>query len=156
VGLVAAALATAPALRPYWLTVWLGAAVVAALAGGVLMARQASLQGFTLLGAPVRKFILCLAPGLFAGAVMTYLLWRVEALQAIPATWLLLYGCALVATSACTKPLVGALGSLFVFLGLLTYLLPASLHTLALGVGFGGFHLVSGMLIRHRAHVSQA
>src|SRR5438132_4661189 len=54
VGLLAAALASSPALRPHWLSVWLIAATVAALAGGVLMARQASRQGSTLFGAPVR------------------------------------------------------------------------------------------------------
>src|SRR2546429_9380397 len=76
VGLLAAALASSPALRPHWLSVWLIAATVAALAGGVLMARQASRQGFTLFGAPGRKFRLCLAPGLVGRAVMTLGPWQ--------------------------------------------------------------------------------
>src|SRR5207237_5423331 len=64
VGLLAAALASSPALRPHWLIGWLIAATVAALARGVLLARQASRQGSTLLGAPVRKFRLSLSTGL--------------------------------------------------------------------------------------------
>ncbi|TLY65273.1 MAG: hypothetical protein E6K45_09980 [Gammaproteobacteria bacterium] len=155
VGLLAAALASSPALRPHWLIVWLIAATVAALAGGVLMARQASRQGFTLFGAPVRKFSLCLAPGLFGGAVMTLVLWRARDVRAIPGTWLLLYGCALISTSAPTTRIVGVLGSLFALLGLVTFLLPESLQNIALGCGFGGLHLAVGILIRRRSRGSE-
>jgi hypothetical protein len=150
VGIAAAILASTAALQAHWLLVWLVAAGVAFVAGGVLMARQAFQQGFTLLGAPVRKFLLCLAPGLFAGAVMTFVLWRAGALHAIPGTWLLLYGCALVCTSAPTTPIVGVLGALFILLGLMTFALPQNLQTLALGSGFGALHLVFGLAIRWR------
>ena len=155
VGLLAAALASSPALRPHWLIVWLIAATVAALAGGVLMARQASRQGFTLFGAPVRKFSLCLAPGLFGGAVMTLVLWQAGDVRTIPGTWLLLYGCALISTSAPTTRIVGILGSLFALLGLVTFLLPESLQNIALGCGFGGLHLAFGILIRRRSRGSE-
>jgi hypothetical protein len=155
VGLVAAVLASLPALQPHRIAIWLIAATLAAAAGGVLMARQAARQGFTLFGAPVRKFILCLAPGLFAGAIMTWVLWSAGNLHAIPGTWLLLYGCALVSTSAPTTHVVGVLGSLFVLLGLVTFLLPDSLQTLALGAGFGGLHLSFGIMIWRRSRGSE-
>src|SRR5947209_3491165 len=145
VGLLAAALASSPALRPHWLIVWLIAATVAALAGGVLMARQASRQ----------RFSLCLAPGLFGGAVMTLVLWQAGDVRAIPGTWLLLYGCALISTSAPTTRIVGVLGSLFALLGLVTFLLPESLQNIALGCGFGGLHLAVGILIRRRSRGSE-
>jgi hypothetical protein len=154
IGLLAATLASTGSLRPHWLAVWLFAAALACSVGGVLMARQASLQGFTLFGAPVRKFILCLAPGLFAGAAMTFVHWQENNLHAIPATWLLLYGCALISTSAPTTRMVGILGSLFALLGLVTFWLPASLQTVALGAGFGGLHLVFGVMIRRKSRVS--
>ncbi len=155
VGLLAAVLASTPALRPQWLVIWLIAATVAAIAGGALMARQASRQGFTLFGAPVRKFILCLAPGLFAGAVMTLVLWQGGHLRAIPGTWLLLYGCALISTSAPTTNIVGVLGGLFALLGLITFLIPQNLHTIALGAGFGGLHVIFGLMIRQRSRGSE-
>lgn len=155
VGLAAAALASTPALRAHWLLVWLLAASLAAIAGGALMARQASRQGFTLFGAPLRKFILCLAPGLFAGAVMTLVLWEGGLLRVIPGAWLLFYGCALISTSAPTTNIVGVLGSLFALLGLITLLIPESLHTVALGVGFGGLHLIFGILIGQRSRGSE-
>jgi len=155
IGLLAAALASIPPFRSHWLVIWLLAAAIAALTGGVLMARQSFLQGFTLLGAPARKFVLCLAPGLFAGAVMTAVHWSAGNLHAIPGTWLLLYGCALIATSAPTTRIVGVLGGLFVMLSLLAFWLPASLHPLVLGAGFGGLHLVFGVLIGRKSHGSQ-
>src|SRR5262249_60176397 len=81
VGLVAAGLAATDTLHPYRLLVWLTAAAIASGAAGVLLARQASLQGSTLLGAPARKFLLCLLPGLFAGAVVTAGPWDARNLR---------------------------------------------------------------------------
>jgi hypothetical protein len=155
VGLLAAMIAAVPALQPQWLDIWLVAAVVAGAGGGALMARQASLQGSTLFGAPLRKFILCLAPGLFAGAAMTLVLWQAGNFHALPGTWLLLYGCALVSTSAPTTRSVGVLGIVFVILGVWAYWLPASLQNLVLGAGFGGLHLGFGIMIRRRSRVGQ-
>jgi hypothetical protein len=156
VGLLATALAATPIARPYWLHVWLVAAAAAAIAAGVLMARQAARQGFTLFGAPLRKFILCLAPGLFAGAAMTVVLWTAGDFHAIPGAWLLLYGCALISTSAPTTKTVGLLGILFVLLGLVAFWLPTDLQNLVLGAGFGGLHLAFGIIIRRSGRVSQA
>jgi hypothetical protein len=156
VGLLAAVVASTSAMRPHWLAVWLIAAFVASLAGGVLMARQASRQGFTLFGAPVRKFVLGLAPGLFAGAAMTFVQWQAGDLHAMPGTWLLLYGCALISTSASTTKVVGLLGGLFALLGLIAFWLPETLQIVALGAGFGGLHLVFGIVIRNRSRASEA
>ena len=156
VGLLAAVVASTTVMRPHWLAVWLIAAFVASLAGGALMARQASRQGFTLFGAPVRKFALGLAPGLFAGAAMTFVQWQAGDLHAIPGTWLLLYGCALISTSASTTKMVGLLGGLFALLGLIAFWLPESLQIVTLGAGFGGLHLVFGIVIRNRSRASEA
>jgi hypothetical protein len=156
IGLLAAVVASTSAMRPHWLAVWLIAAFVASLAGGVLMARQASRQGFTLFGAPVRKFVLGLAPGLFAGAAMTFVQWQAGDLHAMPGTWLLVYGCALISTSASTTKVVGLLGGLFALLGLIAFWLPETLQIVALGAGFGGLHLVFGIVIRNRSRASEA
>lgn len=156
IGVFAAVLTSMGPLRPYWLVVWLCAGVIAACAGFGLMARQASLQGFTLAGAPARKFILCLVPGLFAGAVMTAVLWRAGDLHAIPGTWMLLYGCALVSTSAPTSKIVGILGTLFVLLGLLAFWLPQNLQLVALGLGFGVLQIIAGFLLARSSHASES
>jgi hypothetical protein len=146
-GVVAGILTQLPALQPHWLGLWLGAAALAAGSGGLVMARQASLQGFTFFGAPVRKLLLCLSPGLFAGAVLTLVLWHGGDSADIPGTWLLLYGCALVAASAPTTRAVAVLGLLFGVLAVPAYLLPQSLQLITLAVGFGGLHLAFGIFI---------
>jgi hypothetical protein len=152
IGVLATALALSPALHTWWLLVWLVAAPVAATAGGLLLSRQFALRGFTWLGAPVRKVALCLLPGLFAGGVLTVVEWKAQQLHAIPGTWLLLYGCALVCTSAMTSKLVGVLGGLFGALALVAFWVPDSMEIVVLGLGFGGLHLGFGVLTRRRDH----
>ena len=147
VGVLAAIVSSAPAVHEHWLLVWLAAAVVASTLAAVRMARQAARQGFTLFGAPVRKLILCLFPGLFAGVAMTGVLWTSGNLHAIPGAWLLLYGCALVSASAPTTRMIGILGALFVVLGLVAFALPDGWQMAVLGAGFGGFYLLFGVLI---------
>jgi hypothetical protein len=152
VGLLAAGLASTAALRAHWLLIWLLAAVVAAGLGVALMARPASLRGLTLSGTPIRKLALCLVPSMFAGLVMTAVHWSSGNLHAIPGTWLLLYGCALVAASVPTTGAIAVMGGLFIALGLLALLLPDALQTLLLGTGFGGLHLLFGFLIGRAGH----
>jgi hypothetical protein len=152
VGLLAAVLSSTAGLREHWLGTWLFAAVVAASLAIALMARPSSLRGLTLSGTPMRKFALCLIPSIFAGAVMTAVHWSAGNLHAIPGTWLLLYGCALIAASVPTTRTIAVMGGLFVALGLCALLLPDNLQTLMLGLGFGGLHLLFGFLIGHADH----
>jgi hypothetical protein len=140
VGLLAAIVSCVPSLRPHWLTIWLLAAVVAGVVGGALLLRQPSLSSLTIGGAPIRRFFIGLLPSLFAGAVMT------------PGTWLLSYGCGLVAASAATTRAIGILGGSFVATGLLALVLPQQWQILMLGVGFGGLHIVFGYLMGRAGH----
>ncbi|HEY0683820.1 MAG TPA: hypothetical protein VGD45_15915 [Steroidobacter sp.] len=157
VGTAAAALSAIPNLRPYWLYIWLVAAPVAAIAGGLLLARSASAIHFVSAGTPGRKLALALLPTLFAGAVMTAVLWRADHIGAIPGTWLLVYGCALISASASTTPIVSWMGSCFAGFGLLALVLPAELQIPLLGLGFGGLHILFGILIaREAAHGRQS
>jgi hypothetical protein len=155
VGLLAAAACATTALSSDWLTVWLTAAVLAGSAGGWLLVRRSALRGFALLGAPLRKFLLCLLPGLFLGAVLTLLEYRAGNLQVIPGLWLLCYGCTLISTSAITGRPLAILGSVFACFGLLALLLPPAAQNFMLGSGFGALHVLFGLLVDREAHVSQ-
>jgi hypothetical protein len=146
IGLLATVVSLVPAVRPYWLIVWLVAAVVAAITSGVLLIRQA----------PVRRFAIGFLPTLFAGAVMTAVLWSSSNVQAIPGTWLLLYGCGLIAASPATARSIGILGASFVAAGCLALVLPDSLQIPMLGIGFGGLHLVFGYSTHRAGHGSEA
>jgi hypothetical protein len=156
IGLLAAMLCFAPGFRNYWLVIWLGAALIAAVVGSILIVRESSLRDLRLAGTPLLKFALCLLPSLGAGLVMTAVHWYAGNLHAIPGTWLLLYGCALVAASAATIRIIATLGALFILLGLLALLLADNLQILMLGAGFGGLHLVFGFLIRRMSHGRKA
>jgi hypothetical protein len=149
-GLLAAILASGPLMHAYWLPVWIGAGLIAAPAGGALVARQSARSGFTLLGTPVRKVLLCLLPSLFAGGVLTVVYLQLGSRHAIAGTWLLLYGCGLISLSAVTCRTIGYLGGCFALLGCIAFLVPAEYHTALLGAGFGGLHMLYGLLARRK------
>ena len=156
IGLLAMALCLAPGLSKYWLGIWLGAALIGAVAGSILIVRESSLRDLRLAGTPLLKFALYLSPSLGAGLVMTAVHWYGGNLHAIPGTWLLLYGCALVTASAATTRVIATLGALYILFGLAALLLADDLQIWILGAGFGGLHIVFGFLIRRMSHGREA
>jgi hypothetical protein len=155
IGLVCAVLSTAPSLHEYWLQIWLVAALAAAAVGGVLLVRDSSLRGLRLIGTPIHKFALCLVPSLSVGLIMTAVHWSYGNQHAIPGTWLLCYGCALISASTVTTRTIGVLGGLFAGLGAMALLLPMSAQISMLGAGFGGLHIAFGILIGRVGHGRQ-
>jgi hypothetical protein len=156
IGVLAAIMVSLARWAPHWLGIWLVAAAVALLLGGALVARQIARRGHTRYLGPARKFLLCLGPALFAGAVLTLVLWTAGMTSVIPGMWLLLYGCAVLSASTVTTAgitrLVGIMGALFVALGLMTFALPTTAHTAMLGLGFGVLHIIFGILIGRSTH----
>jgi hypothetical protein len=156
IGLAAAVLSMLPPLQPYWLSIWLTAAPIAAATGGSLLARSTTVASLVASGTPGRKLTLALSPCVFAGAVMTAVLWSADHTAAIPGTWLLLYGCALISASVCTKAMVGWMGVCFVVIGLAALVAPSGFQMALLGCGFGGLHILFGILIGRDAHDSES
>jgi len=151
VGLVAAAIASIPALAGYWLIIWLVAATVGAGLGVVLVARHRSGIGLPLYRGPARRFVLCLCPALLAGGVLTAVLFQAGEPGLMPGVWLLLYGCAVLSATLMTAPammrLIGAMGGLFVVCGAIAFEVSPRWQNVVLGAGFGLLHLVFGFLI---------
>lgn len=152
VGVIATVLSLLPVLREHWLWIWLAAAPIAVAAGGLFLASSASLDSFVATGTPARKLTLGLLPCLFAGAVMSVVLWNADRVAALPGTWLLLYGCALVSASVSTLPIVASMGSCFIAIGIGAFVAPAPLRIPLLGLGFGGLHILFGVLIARGVH----
>jgi hypothetical protein len=156
IGVLAAILVSVPRWSGHWLGIWLSAAAVARLLGSALVARQYVRRGHTRYFGPARKFLLCLCPALFAGAVLTGISWTAGMTGIIPGMWLLLYGCAVLSASTVTiagiSRLIGVMGAAFVALGLITFILPGAARTVMLGLGFGVLHIVFGILIGRLAH----
>ena len=155
IGVLATLLSSTPGLRGYWIGVWLMAAAVGGGVGFALMTRPASLRGLSLYGTPLRKFALGLFPALLGGAVMTAVHWSNGNLHAIPGTWLLFYGCALISASVSATRMIALMGASFVALGLVALLAPDRLQMLLLGAGFGGLHVLFGVLIGRKGHERQ-
>ena len=87
---LAAAWLAAQQSSPFaWLRVWLGEGLLAAAIGLVACTWKANRRGLPLFSGPARKVALGLAPPLFAGAFLTFLLFRSGLQSALPATWLL-------------------------------------------------------------------
>ncbi len=152
IALAATALSMMPPLQPHWFAIWLAAAPIATTVGGLLLAKSTTVASFMATGTPGRKLALGLLPGLFAGAVMTAVLWSADHAAAIPGTWLLLYGCALISASVCTKAMVGWMGVCFAGVGLAALVAPGEFQIPLLGCGFGGLHILFGILIGRDSH----
>jgi hypothetical protein len=133
-----------------WLGVWLAAAVTSVIVGGVSTALKTRAAGRPLLSGPGRKFAVGMAPPVLAGAVLTAALLRAGAPGVLPALWLLLYGAAMIGAGAFSVRVVPVMGAAFVALGVMAALGPGSWTTLLLVAGFGGLHIVFGLVIARR------
>ncbi len=147
----AAALLASRQVSPFgWLRVWLAEALVAAAIGLLACTWKANRSGLPLFSGPARKAALGLAPPLVAGAFLTFLLFRSGLESALPAMWLLLYGAGIMTGGAFSVPIVPVMGLCFMLLGGLTVLGPATWGNWFLAAGFGGLHVVFGLLIARR------
>jgi len=132
------------------LTIWIGAAFFALIAGGVGSWLKARRNDLTLLGDPGRRFLLCLIPALLVGAVLTFSLWQTDQASLIPAFWMMFYGCGVLAAGTYAAPPVMQMGGCFIVAGLFTHALPAAWSNVLLGLTFGGLHLYFGYQVyRH-------
>jgi len=131
-----------------WLAAWLGEAVVACLIGVLAAARKSHKAGMPLLSGPGRKFLLGFAPPLLAGALLTVVLFRAGLLAALPGAWLLLYGTGVLCGGAASVKVVPMMGISFMALGAAALFAPAAWGNAFLAAGFGGLHILFGVLIK--------
>lgn len=130
-----------------WLITWLVEGLVAlaiALFTTLTKARRANVS---ILSGPGRKFALSLAPPLAAGALLTFILFRVGLIWPIPGVWLLLYGTGVITAGAFSVRVVPLMGLCFMVLGTTALFSPASWGNIFLAAGFGGLHIIFGGLI---------
>ncbi len=147
--LAAAALA-ARLPAPGWLLVWSVEAAVALTVATWGMAAKSRAAGQPVFSGPGRRFALSFSPPLVAGALLTFVLFRAADLAAIPGVWLLLYGTAVATGGAFSIRVVPVMGLCFMLLGAAALFVPAAWGNAFLAAGFGGLHLVFGVLIARR------
>lgn len=133
-----------------WLATWLAAAVLACAIGLIALHRKARSAHLSITSAPARKFLFSFAPPVIAGGVITAGLYRAGMVNAIPGAWLLLYGTGVVTGGTFSVPAVPVMGLCFMLEGSLAFFAPASWADVLLGAGFGGLHILFGIVIARR------
>jgi hypothetical protein len=133
-----------------WLKVWMGEAVLALIIGLGFSYRKAVQNSTPLLSKPFRRFVLGVAPSVFAGALLTFVFYRRGLSQLLPAMWLLLYGAGITSGGAFAVRVVPMMGMSFLALGAIATLVPLSFADPLLAIGFGGFHILFGWVIARR------
>jgi len=132
-----------------WLAVWIAEALVSLLIAGWSMDRKARAAQLPLLSGPGRKVAFSLSPPILAGGLLTIVLYRAGLIDFIPGVWLLLYGTGVVTGGMFSVPIIPLMGMCFMGLGAATLFAPAFANWL-MAAGFGGLHIVFGVIIARR------
>ena len=133
-----------------WLAIWLAEAVIALLVAGWSMDRKARAAKMPLLSGPGRKVAFSLSPPIFAGGILTAVLYRAGLTNVIPGLWLLLYGTGVITGGMFSVSAVPIMGLCFMALGAVAFLAPAGFADWFMAAGFGGLHIVFGVIIARR------
>jgi len=149
-GLAAAIIAPAQTSRLAWLLTWLATAAVAVAVGLLGVLFKARNDGVPLLSRPARQFALGFVPAIFVAALLTIVLYRSGLDSLLPGMWLLLYGTAVIAGGTFSIRIVPLMGILFLFLGAVALFTAPPVPAICLGLGFGGLHVVFGVLIARK------
>ncbi|HLH07242.1 MAG TPA: hypothetical protein VKW78_08395 [Terriglobales bacterium] len=148
--LIASAVAFLQPTFGRWMTVWLIDAVLAFCVAMWTMRRKARRAGLVVFSGPGRKFALSFFPPMLVAAILTAVLYRAGAVNAIPGMWLLLYGTSVVSGGSFSVRIVPAMGSCFIVLGTAALVTPAAWALWWMLLGFGVLHVVFGMMIARR------
>jgi len=130
-----------------WLGIWVVAAVLSFSVAILAMARKSSAEGIPLLSGPGRRFVWNVTPPLAAGAALTVALAQAGLMNLLPGTWLLLYGTSVVTGGSYSVRPIPLMGLGFMAAGVLAFLMPPSWGDAFMAAGFGGLHIVFGIVI---------
>ncbi len=133
-----------------WLWVWMFEALLGAGIGVAALLYKALRAGDAIVNGPGRRFGLSVLPPFIVGALLTLVLWQAKQLQLLPAVWMLCYGAGVVTGGAFSMRVVPVMGSCFMVLGAAALFAPAGSEAWLLASGFGGLHILFGLIIARR------
>ena len=136
--------------RAEWLGTWLGTAVLGLTLGGWAMSVKARRAGTPVFSYSGRRFVLSYLPPMLVGALLTGVLVRAGLYEALPGTWLVLYGTGVVTGGAFSVRVVPLMGLCFMGLGALALFAPPAWGNALMAAGFGLLHIVFGVIIARR------
>jgi hypothetical protein len=149
--LATAALAARMRTPGAWLAAWLIEAAIAVTLGALTMWQKARGAGAPLVSGPFRRFAFSFSVPLLAGAALSAAaLLHTRSPDLLPGVWLLLYGTAVVCGGVFSVRIVPVMGLCFLLLGATALVAPAAWGNALLAAGFGGVHVVFGLLIARR------
>lgn len=130
--------------------IWVAEAILALAVGFFAVGLKSKRLALSPASRAARRALLSFVPPLFAGAILTVVLYRLGTLGVLPGLWLLLYGAAVVTGGAFSVRIVPVMGMCFMLVGLLALLAPESFGNVFLMLGFGMLHIVFGVVIARR------
>jgi hypothetical protein len=133
-----------------WMMVWFAEAAVAVVIAGVALYLKSVNSGVPLFWVPARRFALNFAPPMVVGGILTVVLYRAGLVDAIPGTWLLLFGTGVVAGGAFSVPVVPAQGVCSMLIGTFALFAPSGWRDYLMAAGFGVVQMVFGLVIARR------
>src|SRR2546430_6871070 len=145
--IMAALVARSVDSRVTWVLLWLGEALLAAIISLLAMVRKTGSLAKLAASIPARKCALSLVPPLAAGGVLTLIMMEQHLYGILPGTWLMLYGVAVITGGAFSVRVVPVMGICFAMFGAIALALPAGWANGIMAAGFGGLHVLFGLLI---------
>lgn len=133
-----------------WIATWLVEAFVAVLIIAAATAHKVRGVEKSHFYRPLRNFAFGLTPPLLTGAVLTLALYRLGLVQMLPGAWLLTYGSGIVTGGSFSVRVVPLMGLCFMALGGVALFSPAGWQDAWLAAGFGGLHIVFGLIIARK------
>lgn len=146
--------------RDWWLYSWLAVACAGCLVGLAGMYwKMRALDSPNVLRA-TRRFTMNVAPAVLAGVFLTEMFYELGLKAFMPGLWLMLYGAGVVAGGALSVRVLPAMGGALMVLGTATlfwtlwgaksFAMADATAEAAMALGFGGAHIVTGIIIYRR------
>ncbi len=131
-------------------SIWIAEAFVAVLIGVAGVYSKAKAMEVALRSRPGKRALLSFVTPLFASAVLTLKLYSLHEFGLMAGMWLLLYGAGVMAAGAHSVRVVPVMGCCFAGLGSLALLTGVGEANVWMALGFGGLHIVFGLVIASR------
>lgn len=133
-----------------FLLTWSLVIVFAIGADYLWMKRRAKRVGKRIVSPLGKQMLLASAPGLGTGALLTLFFLQHNLMAHIYPVWMLGYGAAVAAVGLFSQREVSRLGAAFLLAGAATLFLPAAYGLPAMGIAFGGFHILYGLVMSRK------
>jgi hypothetical protein len=142
-----------------FLDVWGAVFAFSVFCNLALIIRKAQRAGVAMWTRLSKTVLYAVAPGLAGGAVVTFAMARAGAVSLLPGTWMVMYGCALLAVRFFMPPALRVIGMLFLTTGAIVFAMfpgEAALHPAVMAGPFGCYHLLFALLLRRGAPAADA